>query len=764
MIADKCTLRRLVRIAGVVQGVGFRPFVYNLAHRANLRGWVRNTSGSVEIDVEGPADLIEDFIGALRTEAPPLARVESVTHIDADPAGWPDFRILESESSDCASSVIPADVGTCPKCFEETLTPTDRRFGYPFTNCTDCGPRFTIIHRVPYDRPNTTMSLFEMCDECASEYRNPSDRRFHAEPIACPKCGPNVWLEQNGGRVPGKPLTITGRLLWEGHVVAIKGLGGFHLACDARNEEAVREIRIRKGRVCKPFAVMVRDVDEAGRVCRLDAGARELLESRRRPIVIAIKAGAGIAESVAPGNSSFGIMLPYTPLQELLFEHCPPALVMTSGNLGEEPLAFTNSSAKQKLGNLADAFLMHDRDIHVPCDDSVIRALPDGDAIVIRRARGYVPESIELPIDCGCVLGVGAEQKNTFCLAWGRTAVVSQHIGDLNTAEAFDYYTYAAEHFGSLFRCEPEIVAHDMHPEYLSTKYALAKGGVTLQAVQHHHAHIASCLAENGRASRCIGLALDGTGYGTDGTVWGGEILTADLADFERAGRFAQVRMPGGEAAIRDPRRMAAAFLHEAYGPDFERVSRSIDIDFPAFEQELIRRQLTTGLHSPLTSSAGRLFDAVSAAVGICRDRTYEGQPAVELEAIADESELGTYSAPLIEQDGLLVLDTISVFRAAVEDRLNGTAPSVIAARFQNSMADLLAQACVTIRDRTGLNAVALSGGVFQNAFVFTKTRARLERMGFEVLSHRLLPPNDGGISLGQVAVAAARAARARVK
>ena len=749
-------VRRLIRVTGVVQGVGFRPFVSNLARKHELCGWVRNTSGSVEIDVEGPADSVEGFIASLAAEAPALARVSSVTAIEADPAGCASFEILESRVEAGGEGVIPADVATCHDCLREVADPGDRRSAYEFTNCTNCGPRFTIVRRVPYDRPNTTMSAFDMCPDCAAEYRDPDNRRFHAEPIACPTCGPRVWMEIDGRRLDEEPLALAGKLLREGRTVAIKGLGGFHLACDARNDEAVRLLRARKGRVAKPFAIMVRDIEEAGRVSELTARARDLLLSVRRPVVLARKRpDSGISDEVAPGNRNLGVMLPYTPLHALLLDHSPPALVMTSGNLSEEPLVFTNSTARAKLASLADAFLVHNRDIHVPCDDSVVRADGLSGSILIRRARGFVPDAIDLPVECGEVLGVGGEQKNTFCLAWGRQAVISQHIGDLDTAETFDYFSYAVDHFLALFGRAPEVIAHDLHPDYLSTRYALERGGARLVGVQHHHAHIAACLAENLRAERCIGVALDGTGYGTDGTVWGGEILLADLAGFERAGRLAPIRMPGGEAAIRDPRRMAAAYLQAAYGQDFESVAEKLELEFTELERRVVRHQIETGFNSPLTSSAGRLFDALSAAIGICRERSYEGQPAVELEMAADESESGSYPVGVTMADGLLTLDAASVFRAAVDDYTRGSDRSVVSARFHNSVVDLLVAACEQVREGTGLSLAALSGGLFQNAIIVWRLKRRLEDAGFEVLVHRLVPPNDACISLGQVAVAA---------
>ncbi|MDD5640088.1 MAG: carbamoyltransferase HypF [Syntrophales bacterium] len=750
--------QRKLRVTGIVQGVGFRPFVYRLALNHNLAGWVCNTSGGVEIQVEGLPESLEIFIRQLSAQAPALARIDAVLPLESEPWGEEGFRILESQSQSRTEALIPADVSTCADCFREVMDPGDRRFLYPFTNCTNCGPRFTIIRGVPYDRPQTTMAEFALCPQCRDEYQDPEDRRFHAEPTACPRCGPGVWLEENGGRIEGDALEAAGRLLKGGKIVALKGLGGFHLAADARNEAAVRELRARKGRVAKPFAVMVRDLAEAERLGELGDLARALLLSPERPIVLVKRRENGpVSPLVAPGNRYVGLMLPYTPLHLLLFEYAPPALVMTSGNLSEEPLVFTNAGAGTRLKALADALLLHNREIQVPCDDSVVRPLAGGTVIPIRRARGLVPRPVSLPLETSPILGVGAEQKNTFCLAWGRTAVLSQHIGDLDTAETFDYYRYAIRHFAGLCRQEPRVVAHDLHPQYLSTRYAREQEGVRLIGVQHHHAHIAACLAENGRTDRCIGVALDGTGYGPDGTIWGGEILVADLEDYTRAGHLAPVRLPGGDAAVRRPARMAAAYLRAAYGDDYGEVAEGLGLTFDSLEESVLQRQLASGLNSPLTSSAGRLCDAVAAALGVCRERTYEGQPAVELEMAAAPEEEGFYPVPLPSQGETLVLDTPALFKEVVEDYRRGAGVPEVAARFHNSLARLLAAACKTVRERTGLNLAALSGGVFQNPLIFTKLRRGLEDLGFEVLYHTQVPPNDGGLSLGQVAVAAAR-------
>ncbi len=751
-------VRKIVRVSGVVQGVGFRPFVALLASRYRLCGWVRNTSGTVEIEIEGSPEYVDTFVDSLLSEAPPLAQITSVSSLDADPIGYSHFEIRESTAEEGGRCVIPADIAVCEECLQEIADPKNRRFHYAFTNCTNCGPRYTIVRRVPYDRANTTMASFAMCTDCAAEYHSSHDRRFHAEPIACPQCGPRVWLENEGEIVESEPLRRAGELLFQGRIVAIKGLGGFHLACDARSDGVVRMLRSRKGRSAKPFAIMVRDIKEAERICELTPQARELLLSRQRPIVLARKKPSpGISEQVAPSNKNLGVMLPYTPLHVLLLEYSPAALVMTSGNLSEEPLVFTNSLAREKLAGLADAFLMHDRDIHIPCDDSVVRADYSEEPVLIRRARGYVPEAIQLPFESPEILAVGAEQKNTFCLAWEQQAVVSQHIGDLDTAETLDYFKYAVDHFLALFGRRPAIVAHDLHPAYMSSQYAKAMQVDTRVGVQHHHAHVAACLAENGCTDRCIGIALDGTGYGTEGTVWGGELLLADLKDFERVGRFAVVRMPGGEASIRDPCRMALAYLQSAYQDKCWDIANSLGIKFSELETRVIKRQLETGLNSPLTSSAGRLFDAVSAALGVCRERTYEGQPAAELEAAVDETEGGSYAGRLYYAEGLLNLDFTPIFRCAVEEFLSGTSVQTVAARFHNSLVDLLARACEDIRNRTRISTIALSGGVFQNAIITIKLSERLRASGFDVLMHRVLPPNDACISFGQAIVAASR-------
>jgi hydrogenase maturation protein HypF len=748
-----------LQVTGVVQGVGFRPFVYRLARAHQLAGWVRNTSTCVEIEVEGAIASLEQFIRQLATEAPDLARVEAVVARDAEPRGRSGFAILESRTQAAAAALIPADVSTCASCFAEILDPQNRRYQYPFTNCTDCGPRFTIIREVPYDRGHTTMSVFSMCAACRAEYEDPEDRRFHAEPTACPVCGPHLWLEEPGRKLLTQvAVEAAASLLQAGKIVAVKGLGGFHLAADARQDRAVETLRLRKGRVAKPFAVMVRDLGEAEKLCHLGEKEKAWLLIPERPVVLARRRpDCEVSRQVAPGNPYLGLMLPYTPVHLLLLSRGPGALVMTSGNLSEEPLVFSNAAARARLADLADAFLMHNRDIQVPCDDSVVRPLSPSRAIPLRRARGFVPAPIYLPLESPPILGVGAEQKNTFCLAWGNNAILSQHLGDLDTVETYDYFSQAVSHFKALCRQDPNIVAHDLHPLYLSTRYALGLKETTLVGVQHHHAHIAACLAENRRRERCIGIALDGTGYGPDGAIWGGEILVADLAGYSRSGHLAPVLLPGGTAAVRDPQRMAAAYLYQVHGERFDYLAQELGLAYPPLEWRILFRQLTSGINSPLTTSAGRLFDAVAATLNICRCRTYEGQPALELEMAADPDEDGFYPASIRMEGDTLILDTLTIFRRLLDEHLNGIDAAKIAARFHNSLVRLLTAACELVRDQTGLDLVALSGGVFQNAWMLQQLSNSLEQLGFQVLTHRLAPPNDGCISLGQVAVAAAR-------
>ncbi len=766
-------VRTLVRVEGIVQGVGFRPFVYSLATRLGLAGQVGNDVAGVFAEVEGPPAAISEFLLSLRQDAPPLARIERVTTQNLSINGLPGFTIAPSESAGRRSTLVSADTAACDDCLRELADPADRRFGYPFINCTNCGPRFTIVRDVPYDRALTTMAGFAMCAQCAAEYNDPADRRFHAQPVCCPACGP--WLrlhDQAGAPLPGEPLAATAALLRQGQVLAIKGLGGYHLAVDAGHESAAAALRARKHREDKPFAIMVAGVAVARDICELDAAAEALLTSSRRPIVLLPRrsgGGDGIAAAVAPGNRQLGVMLPYTPLHHLLARLAAGPIVLTSGNSSDEPIVYADDEAVPRLGGIADAFLTHDRAIHVRTDDSVVRAFR-GKAVQIRRSRGYAPEPVPLGFRLRRpVLACGAELKNTFCLAADNRAFISQHIGDLENFETLRSFTEGIEHFRRLFDITPQVVAYDLHPEYLSTKYAVELDGVHLAGVQHHHAHIASCLADNGEPGPVIGVAFDGTGYGADGTIWGGEFLVADLAGFDRAGHLAGVPMPGGAAAVRQPWRMAAAYLDAAYPgwpPGGLAVARRNERRWDNVVSMARRR-----LNSPVTSSAGRLFDAAAAILGVRDLINYEGQAAIELEQLADPAESGWYQAAIEQgddggdgtgQDGPgqarpLRVRGADLIRAVADDQAAGVDPGVISARFHNGVAAVIEAACAALRERHGLATVALSGGVFQNLLLLDRTVSRLEADGFRVLTHSRVPCNDGGISFGQAAVAAAR-------
>jgi hydrogenase maturation protein HypF len=743
------TIRTAIRVEGIVQGVGFRPFVYTLATGLGLSGFVGNDVDGVFVEVEGPSAAVGEFLHQLETDPPPLARIERVTATTVAPRGTTSFAIAASGPPGTRRTLVSADTATCRDCLRELTDPEDRRFGYPFINCTNCGPRFTIVRDVPYDRPLTTMAPFAMCERCAAEYHDPADRRFHAQPTCCPACGPRLTLRDPAGApLPGEPLEQAAGLLRKGQILAVKGLGGYHLAADAASEEATAALRARKHREDKPFAVLAADLTQAGRLGEIDQAAAGLLRSASRPIVLLPRRpDADVAAAAAPGNRHLGVMLPYTPLHHLLVRAVARPMVLTSGNVSDEPIAYRDADALERLGGIADAFLAHDRAIHIRTDDSVARTFR-GRPMLIRRSRGYVPEPVT--VDGGFprpVLACGAELKNTFCLAKGRHAFLSHHIGDLENAETLRSFTEGIEHFRRLFDIDPQVVAHDLHPEYLSTKYAVELDGVDLAPVQHHHAHIASCLAYNGAAGPVIGVAFDGTGYGTDGTIWGGEFLVADLASFERGGHLAPVPMPGGAAAIRQPWRMAAAYLDR---DDLDVARRNSD-RWPA-----VAAMARKGVNSPLTSSAGRLFDAAASILGVRDTINYEGQAAVELEQLADPAEAGAYPATVVAGHPFTVTGA-DLLEKIILDLTDGVRAPVIAARFHHGVAAAIEAGCVLLRDRHGLGTVALSGGVFQNMLLLHATVRRLEARGFRVLTHSRVPCNDGGISLGQAVIAGAR-------
>ena len=787
-------IRTAVRVEGIVQGVGFRPFVYALATSLGLGGLVGNDMDGVFAEVEGDTDAVERFLVLLEQQAPPLARIERVTTTGLRPTGSAEFAIAPSAPSGADGSaqrrtLVSADTATCADCLAELADPSDRRFGYPFINCTNCGPRFTIVRDVPYDRALTTMSGFAMCDRCAAEYHDPADRRFHAQPVCCPACGPRLTLldaagldaaglDAAGTAQPGAdPIAAAAAVLRAGQVLAVKGLGGYHLAVDAASEPAAAALRGRKHREDKPFAVMVADVAAARELAEVDDTAAALLASPRRPIVLLPRrqdaapnpaapnpagpspaapspAAGRLAPSVAPGNRQVGIMLPYTPLHHLLLRAFAGPMVLTSGNVSDEPIAYRDADALERLAGIADAFLVHDRAIHIRTDDSVVRAFR-GQETVLRRSRGYAPEPLAVPVSFARpVLACGAELKSTFCLGQGTHAFVSQHIGDLENAETLASFTEGIAHFRRLFDIDPEQVAHDLHPDYLSTKYAQDMTGVELIGVQHHHAHIASCLADNGETGPVIGVAFDGTGYGPDGTIWGGEFLLADLVSFERAAHLAPVPMPGGAAAIRQPWRMAVSYLAAA-GP----VPDGLDV--MTRNQQSWAAVLTMarrGINAPATSSAGRLFDAVAAVLGVRDVIRYEGQAAIELEQLADPAVVDWYPVRVDDRDPLRIMGQ-DLVRAAADELAAGVARPVIAARFHNSVAAAISRVCAELRDRSGLGTVALSGGVFQNLLLTERVAGQLADRGFRVLVHHRVPCNDGGISLGQAVVAAARGA-----
>jgi hydrogenase maturation protein HypF len=748
--------------------------VYQLARSLGLAGWVRNTSEGVIIETEGDQERLDEFLRLVREQAPPAAEITGVSARAMPPTGDREFTIRASDGDESPEPVIPADIATCAECAREVADAADRRFHYPFTNCTNCGPRFTIIRGIPYDRPNTTMSVFRMCPDCQREYDDPADRRFHAQPNACPRCGPRVALDGSTatGADPSAPIACAGGLLQDGRIVAVKGLGGFHLACDARDAQAVSELRRRKGRSQKPFALMVRNLEEAERLCCINEAERSLLESPQRPIVLLrARTGNGIAPEVAPKNIYLGLMLPYTPLHQLLFDTAPPALVMTSGNLAEEPICHTNEEAKAKLSGIADHFLTHDRDIYLPCDDSVARVVA-GRPMLIRRSRGYVPRALALPFDAPPVLAVGGEERNTFCMLVGDRAVISQHVGDLDNVETLDYFERSVEHLGTLFRWQPAIIAYDLHPEYLSTKWALRQTDRRLVAVQHHHAHAVSVMADAGVDTPVLAASLDGAGYGTDGALWGGEFMVASFAGFERMAHLAYVPMPGGAAAVRRPARMALAYLQQAYGDEAERIALDLMPHLDPKDARAAVTQAARGFNSPLTSSMGRLFDAVSALLGICAETTYTGQPAVELEMAAAtwdsrssdrahslrSASATAYACAIEAASRPWQIDPAPIIRGVVDDIRAGVEVDAIAARFHHTIGALIADVCAMMSRETGLTQVALGGGVFQNAYLVELLMRMLPERGLAPLVHSQAPPNDGGLALGQAVIAAALA------
>jgi hydrogenase maturation protein HypF len=755
------TARLSVEIRGAVQGVGFRPFVYRLATELALGGWVINDTRGVFIEVEGPRARLEGFLRRLPAEKPPLAIIHTLDATWLDPLGYAQFEIRHSDDHGAKTVLVLPDVATCDDCRAEVLSPHDRRHRYPFTNCTNCGPRFSIIQALPYDRPNTTMRRFALCAACRAEYENPLDRRFHAQPNACPVCGPRLALWSPGGETLAAQDEALGRTveaLRAGQIVAVKGLGGFHLMVDAANAPAIARLRERKPRRDKPFALMVRDVRQAQALCDLPPGAETLLSSPQSPILLLRRrpdAAVNVARNVAPGNPYLGLMLPYTPLHILLLRAFDRPVVATSGNLSDEPICTDEREALQRLGHIADLFLVHDRPIARHVDDSVAWVVR-GEARLLRRARGYAPLPLTLRRELPTILAVGAHLKNNVALSVGRSVFISQHIGDLETPQALEAFERVIADFLSLYEAQPVAMAHDLHPDYLSTRWAEGKilDIRDLVPVQHHHAHLAACLAENDVEGPALGVTWDGTGYGSDGTVWGGEFLLGDAADCARVAHLRAFRLPGGEVAVREPRRVALGLLWEIYGEAaLERDDLAPVRAFDPAERRLLAQMLNRGLNSPLTTSAGRLFDGVAALLDLHQKITFEGQAAMALEFAADPSVDDAYTLPLTRDQSSAVLDWRALVEAVLDDLKRGIAPGVIAARFHNG----LVEAIVEVAQAIGQPQVALTGGCFQNRLLTARAARRLDEAGFQVLLHRQVPPNDGGISLGQIAVAAAQ-------
>jgi len=759
-------VRRHIEVSGIVQGVGFRPYVYRLATGRKLRGTIRNTSAGVTIEVQGPPESVQDFVEHLPSEAPPLARITGFAVHEVPCGGDPDFRIVHSHEGEEVRTLISSDVAICCDCLREMFDPADRRYHYPFINCTNCGPRFTIVRDIPYDRPSTSMAMFPMCPACRAEYEDPLNRRFHAQPNACWKCGPRVELwDKSGRRIECRdPIAEAATGLHSGLVVAVKGLGGFHLAVDATNRAAVALLRQRKRRVEKPFAVMVPDLKAAREFCEVDAASQAALESIQRPIVLLKKVLLPkkllslISDQVAPFNRYLGIFLPYTPLHYLLLaEGGFKALVMTSGNLSEEPIAIDNHEAVTRLGGLADYFLVHNRDILLRCDDSVVRVAA-GVTRQLRRSRGFVPVPVFLKNEQPSVLAVGGELKNTVCLTKGKHAFLSQHIGDLENIESFSFFHEAVRHLERILEIRPEIIAYDLHPGYFSTKWALQQSGAPLVGVQHHHAHIASCMAENHLDGRLIGFALDGTGYGTDGHIWGGEVLVAEYGSFERAAHFEYVPLPGGETAIREPWRMAVSYLAHHFGREFLGLSIPFVKQLDLTKTRLLLQMIEHKVNSPLTSSCGRLFDAVAALTGIRNEVNYEAQAAIELEMAisASEDETG-YPLELVPDRDRWIIGTRPLFEALLNDLGRNLPSAAISRRFHNGLVAGFVQLATLVRKKTALRRVCLSGGTFHNVYLLQRLEARLSEAGFEVFVQKEVPSGDGGLSLGQALVAAAK-------
>lgn len=751
----KDRVARRLEINGIVQGVGFRPFVYKLANRHGLKGEVANTSSGVSTHIEGRQEKLDSFCRDLAEKIPPLAHITEISVHDESVKNFKEFFIAKSRDDTVTSILITPDAAICSDCLTELFDPRDRRYQYPFINCTNCGPRYTIIDDIPYDRPKTSMKHFIMCQQCQAEYDDPVNRRFHAQPNACFDCGPHISLYDNTKRpvMARNPIEKSVALLKQGYILAIKGLGGFHLAADAENNDSIVRLRSRKHREEKPFAIMSYDLTDARKYVYVEPEEEALLTSPQRPIVILRKKKPNtISKAVSPRNPYFGTMLPYTPLHYLLLKGGFTALVMTSGNMSEEPIAIDNADAFERLSNIADYFLIHDRDIYLRSDDSIVKRTA-GVTRFIRRSRGYIPAPVFLKNHLPPVLACGAQLKNTVCLTRDDKAFLSQHIGDLENLSTYEFFKSTVRHLRRILDIDPEIIAYDFHPDYLSTKYAEEQQDVQKVQVQHHHAHIVSCMAENGLEGPVIGLSFDGAGYGTDGKIWGGEVLFAETKRFTRAAHLSYVPMPGGSAAIKEPWRMAISYLYDAFGDTFWNLDLPLLKTIDEKKLKIILEMISKRVNSPETSSLGRLFDGIAAIVGIRNHVYFEGQAAMELEMLAGEKTKAVYDYEWVSEDVTRVL-LEPIVRGVAHDTEKGHQPSQISSKFHSTLIQLFAELCAVLRKESSLNRIVLSGGVFQNSLLLRGLIQALEDNNFQVFAHQRVPTNDGGISLGQAMVA----------
>ncbi|WP_425447356.1 carbamoyltransferase HypF [Dethiothermospora halolimnae] len=743
-------VRKYIKVKGVVQGVGFRPFVYKLALDNDLKGWVKNTSMGVYIDIEGKKSNIDKFIYTLENDPPSLSNIESISIEDKNIIRYKNFSIKNSAKEDESITLISPDMGICDKCLEDIKDIKNTRYRYPFTNCTNCGPRFSIIRELPYDRVSTTMEEFKMCDNCNKEYNNPLDRRFHAQPNGCPKCGPKVQLMDNQGKeIPSyDPMKRAIKLIKEGNIVAVKGLGGFHLACDGKNQYVIDKLRNRKYRPTKPFALMMKDIRTVKKYSNLNNIEEEIISSNKKPILLLNKGKEKLPHNIAYNSNKLGVMLPYTPLHYLLFEDNIEVLVLTSGNINGMPICYENKEALKSLKNIADYFLIHNRKIHIPVDDSVVKVVLNKER-VIRNARGYAPLSMTYK-NTTDILACGSHLKNTFALSKNDNIFISQYMGDIESVESYKNFKSNLAHFKKIYNIIPKVIAYDYHPNYFSTEY-IKNQDTQKMPVQHHHSHIVSCMFENKVKDRVIGIAFDGIGYGTDKSLWGGEFLICNYKNFNRVGHINYIKMPGGDKATKEPWKMAISYMDRLYGSN---IYRNIPKHFKDKDTDPLLAMIKNNINSPKCSSIGRLFDGVSAIVGYGNRVTYEGEGAIYLENIADKNETRRYGYDIETIDEKHIVNTDNIIKGVVEDINKGVSPSIISKKFHNTIIDFSFKVCGLIRDRFNIDKVALSGGVFQNEILLIGIYKKLVSKGFKVYTHKKIPCNDSGISLGQLIIA----------